>query len=105
MAKKNKRNIKALIAKRAELQALSQQTSLSIPGAPKTAPRPIDEPVLTEAPRQATLSAHHSTEIWRTLIATAIIAIALTTVVVIDHQKPFLDTFGGKLYNALQLGS
>lgn len=105
MAKKNKRNIKALIAKRAELQSLAQKSTLAIPGAPKTSINPIEEPTLVEAPQSATVSAHHGKEIWRTLIATGIIAIVLTTVIIVDRQKPFLEPFGAKLYDALELGN
>jgi hypothetical protein len=107
MAKKNKRNIKALLAKRAELQALGQKTSLAIPGAPTTARKqPVAELPLPDSANAAALPVHHyGREIWRTLLATAIIAAVLVAVIIIDKQKPFLDAFGATLYTALELGN
>jgi len=106
MAKKNKRNIKALLAKRAELQALNQRPTLAIPGAPKgvaTNQAELPAPAAANAPA---LVAHQTgSEIWRTLIATAVIAILLAGVVLTDRQKPYLDFLGAKIYQALELGS
>lgn len=105
MAKKGKRNIKALIAKRAELQALNQRSTLSIPGAPKTAPAPV-ELAAAESSVVASLPAHHAgREIWRTALSTAIVAAILVAVIVVDRQSPFLNRFGSQLYETLRLGN
>ncbi len=104
MAKKSKRNIKALLAKRAELQALSDRPSLSIPGAPKVA-RSLAELPASPVSTEPMLTAHHAgREIWRTLLATAIIAVILVAVVISDRQRPYLQHWGDKLYKTLQLG-
>ncbi len=105
MAKKNKRNIKALIAKRAELQSLAQKSTLTIPGAPKASVKPIEELTAIDTHQPTTVSAHHGKEIWRTLLATGVVAIVLTSVIVVDRQKPFLESFGAKLYDVLELGN
>lgn len=106
MTKKNKRNIKALLAKRAELQALSQKPALAIPGAPTAAAKSTSVLPIPETVNSTALTGHQDgRDIWRTLIATAIIAVVLVGVIVADKQKPFLDAFGAKLYDALELGN
>lgn len=103
MAKKGKRNIKALLAKRAELQAINQKTTLSIPGAPTKPVAAIAE--LPEAPTLVALPAAQSgREIWRTLLATVIIAVLLAGVVISDRQSPYLGQLGDSVYRVLRLG-
>lgn len=103
MAKKGKRNIKALIAKRAELQSLNQRPALSIPGSPKTQ-MAVEATVVSENSEGAFSTDQVSGEIWRTIIATAIIAVVFIIVVVADRQSPFLDTLGANIYEMLRLG-
>ncbi len=106
MAKKNKRNIKALIAKRAELQAIGRKATVSIPGAPASAPKRPELITAEQSLPKIALPPHQtSKEIWRTLLATAFIAAVLVAVVLTDHRYSYLDTFGHTIYDALQLGS
>lgn len=104
MAKKNKRNIQALIAKRAALQSLNQKPLVAIPGAPKSPPRL--ELAASEAAPVAALPAYKpGREIWHTLLATAVIAVVLTALIVIDRRSPYLTEFGDTIYRALELGN
>lgn len=107
MSKKSKRNIKALLAKRAELEELNRSKNkiVSIPGAPKA--------VRSESPVLETPNLNHpesptyapGKEIWRTLIGTAVIAALLVAVVILDDSRHFLSPFGDTLYKALRLDS
>ncbi|QQG50342.1 MAG: hypothetical protein HZB70_02075 [Candidatus Berkelbacteria bacterium] len=105
MSKKSKRNIKALLAKRAQLEELNRgKTNLvSIPGAPKLARPEAPTPVARELNRPELPEYAPGKGIWRTLIGTAIIAVILVAVVVLDNSRHFLAPFGDTLYNALRL--
>ncbi len=104
MPKKSKRNIKALLAKRAELQSLNQKSALSIPGAP-SASRPATAELPEPLPPTALLpDTSTRTEMRRSLISTVIIALLLAAVVISDRQSPYLNQLGDQIYDLSRLG-
>jgi hypothetical protein len=110
MSKKNKRNLKALLAKRQKLQSL-QSSAVSIPGAPQrqrlsAAPALEDGLSLSGPPAVKALPPFQpNKEVWRTVVSTVAIALLLGGIVIFDQQRPFLTEFGNILYRTLRLNS
>lgn len=108
MAKKNKKNLKQLLAKKQQLQNLEKQAGNPqiSSNLPKTAlPSPVTRPALTSAENtEKALPAYApGREIWRTLISTAVIGVILAGIVIANNQQHFLNRFGDQLYQALNL--
>jgi hypothetical protein len=108
MARKNKRNIKALIAKRQQLQSLENRNPVSIPGAPKLGTAAVVPPVLANEParnNKALPAYKPGREIWRTVISTGIVTLILIAVIVADSRVSFLEAAGDALYRFFRLNS
>jgi|GEM_PF-6728675 len=104
MAKKNKRNIKALLAKRQQLEAASRNAVLTIPGAPLQKPtEPLPLPASPTSQQKALPAYGPSRELWRTIVSTAVIGLLLIGVIIANQQQHFLDAFGDTIYQGLQL--
>lgn len=108
MAKKNKKNIKQLIAKKQQLHALEQGYTVTIPEAGQliTTPQKAElPPAAATHPEQKALADYRpGKEIWRTVITVAIITVLLVGLILADSRYHFLDGFGDRLYNLLRLG-
>ncbi len=107
MAKKNKKNVLQLIAKKRQLQALEQGYNITIPETSQlntATQKPALPPVETiKTPRKALVAYQPGKEIWRTVVTVVIIALILSGLVVADSRYHFLDGFGNRLYNSLKL--
>lgn len=104
MAKKSKRNIKALLAKRQQLEALERGKTVSIPGSSLTPA--LVRPALSPPSPESTQSLPAYTpgkEIWRTVISTVIVVAVLLAIIALNHTHPILDRYGDHLYKTLNL--
>lgn len=101
MAKKSKKNLQKILAKRQQLQQLNTSA------APASLPEPSEElkalPTVTQKSVAALPAYSHNRELVRTVISIAIIAALLIGVVIFDRQRDDLATFGNWLYNTLRL--
>lgn len=99
MAKKSKKNLQKILAKRQQLEQLST-TSLTpaLPEEPKKATQLPTEKSVAALPAYS-----HNRELIRTGISILIIAVLLVGVIIFDRQRDDLNTFGNWLYSTLRL--
>lgn len=100
MAKKQKKNLQRLVAKRQQLHQLNQEEALGTAATATASVAAIAAPAIMPALPADT---HLIKEVKRTAISFAIISLVLVAAVLIDRQTPFLATFGDRLYTFLRL--
>lgn len=105
MAKKNKKNIQKLLAKKRQIQQLSSKAP-----APELVDHSTKEPAIAALPVEKVSPAlltenTHIKELKRTVVSIIIIALILTAIVIFDKNNNLLDQFGNQLYNSLRLNN
>jgi len=105
MAKKNKKNIQKLLAKKRQIQQLGSKSVLpELPNHLTSEPTPTALPVTKTTPILLGENTHLK-ELKRTIISILVIALLLAAVVIFDQNNNLLDQFGNQLYNGLRLNN
>jgi len=107
MAKKQKRNLQKLIAKKQQLTQVIQGATISFEETPVIIPAQKVRPAIAA---QSTQPATHplvttgaGRELRKTAVSIVLIALILTAAIIFDHKTPYFSHFGDWLYKTLRL--